>query len=109
MEALAGGWPVVALSAPATREVIRDGVEGLLVSPAKGALAATLLKLRAAPELRDELSDGALRRADDFAAANMITRLETIYEEVAANYNPPKSLTETLLPDSFVRRRYRRN
>lgn len=104
IEALAGGLPVVALSAPTTREVVRDGVEGILVSAARGDLAAALQQLRANSELRKQLSSGALQRANDFAASSMVTQLEAVYKEVAANYTPPRTLADALLPSSRKRR-----
>jgi len=93
LEALAASLPVVALSAPATREIVRDGVEGLIVARKKGSLARALHRLRTSADLKDLLSDAAARRAKDFAIEQTLDDLEDIYTEVKEDYVPPKRLT----------------
>jgi len=93
LEALAASLPVVALSAPATREIVRDGVEGLIVARKKGSLARALHRLRTSANLKELLSDAATRRAKDFAIERTLDDLEDIYTEVKEDYVPPKRLT----------------
>jgi len=64
IEAMACGVPVVATSSPGTREIVRDGVDGLLVDVHEPtALAAALEALLTDDTLRRRMSDEARRRA----------------------------------------------
>jgi glycosyltransferase involved in cell wall biosynthesis len=67
LEAMAAGKPVVAARAAAVPEVVRDGVEGLLVEPRQPrALAAALARLKDDPALRARLASNAARRVEQF-------------------------------------------
>jgi glycosyltransferase involved in cell wall biosynthesis len=56
IEAMAAGIPIVATDVPGIRDVVQDGVNGLLVPPANPpALAAAIQRLREDPRLRDTL------------------------------------------------------
>ena len=60
IEAMAAGVPVVATDVPGVRDVVRDGVTGLLVPPADpAALAAALRRVAADAALRDRLVTAA--------------------------------------------------
>ena len=63
MEAMASGVPCVATYVAGVPELIRDGVDGLLVPAADGAaLAAALARLVDDPSLRRRLGDAGRRR-----------------------------------------------
>ncbi|BAM02789.1 putative glycosyltransferase [Phycisphaera mikurensis NBRC 102666] len=67
-EAMAAGRPVIASDLPAIREVVRDGVNGLLVPPADAdAWAAAVARLRADPGLARRLADAARTDAAAYA------------------------------------------
>jgi phosphatidylinositol alpha-mannosyltransferase len=67
-EAFAAGTPVVASDIAGYRDVVRDGVDGLLVPRADAtALAEALRDLALDPARRTRLAAGAARRAQRFA------------------------------------------
>lgn len=67
LEAFAAGLPVVAGEIPAVRDLVRDGVNGLVVpSGDPGATAAALMRLLADPGLRSVLGRRARRDAAGF-------------------------------------------
>jgi len=65
LEAAAAGRPVVATDTAGCREVVQDGVEGLLVPPADShALAVALRQLLAAPDVRAAMGVAARTKAE---------------------------------------------
>lgn len=81
LEALARGVPVVATGSGGSREIVRDGEDGLLVPPADpAALAAALHRLLADPALLDRCRRSGPRRvADRFTLAHQIAATERVY------------------------------
>jgi glycosyltransferase involved in cell wall biosynthesis len=83
-EAMASAVPVVAYDVPGVRELLRDGVDGLLVEPGDvDALAATLRRLWDEPELRPRMGLEAKRRATawptwDESAARFVEVIEAV-------------------------------
>lgn len=74
-EAIACGTPVVASARGGHREVVRDGVDGLLVDPdAPGALATALVRMVDEAGLRDRLALGAraVDRSSDTSVAALL-------------------------------------
>jgi glycosyltransferase involved in cell wall biosynthesis len=67
LEAMAAGKPIVAARAAAVPEVIRDGLDGLLVEPRDpAALAAALVRLRDDEALRFRLAASGAARVEEF-------------------------------------------
>jgi glycosyltransferase involved in cell wall biosynthesis len=86
MEAAATGVPSVATDSGAPREIVDDGVTGLLVPPgAPVELASAISRLRAAPELLASMSRAALEKSAGFTWERSIDRLECILREVIAD------------------------
>src|SRR5690606_4177071 len=75
IEAMAAGRPVVAFDCETgPREIIRNGIDGLLVTPAEDdeALAAHLAHLMGRPELCETLSRRAIDVRDRFSTARVM-------------------------------------
>ena len=80
VEAMAAGVPVVATDIPGYREVVRDGVDGLLVPPNDpAALAGAIGRVLSEPELASALAAGGRARATGFAWDAVVPRLEAVY------------------------------
>lgn len=86
VEALARGVPVVATRSGGSREIVRDGREGLLVPPGDPqALAAALHRLLADHGLRERCARAGPRRvAARFSLARQVARTERVYAQVLA-------------------------
>jgi phosphatidyl-myo-inositol alpha-mannosyltransferase len=85
VEAMAAGVPVVASDIPGYREVVRDGIDGLLVAPNNPeALARALLRVLTEPELASALARSGRERAATFSWGVVAPRIEAIYERVTS-------------------------
>jgi phosphatidylinositol alpha 1,6-mannosyltransferase len=85
MEAAASGIASIATDSGAPREVVDDGVTGLLVPPgAPDALASAIATLYRSPELLAEMSDAALARSAGFTWDRSIDTLEGVLKEAVA-------------------------
>lgn len=72
-QAMAAARPVVTADTPGVREVVRDGVEGLLVPAGDpAALAAALTRLGADAELRARLGAAARRRYEELGTPERV-------------------------------------
>ena len=81
LEAMSCGVPVVATDIPGYREVVRDGVDGLLVRPNDPiALAGALRRVLSEPELASALAEAGRARAGDFSWDAVVPRLEAVYD-----------------------------
>jgi len=84
-EAAAAGVPVVATDVSGTREILRDGLEALLVPPRDSrALARSMARLALDPALAKALSRAALDRVREFSLAATAERTWEVYLEVLA-------------------------
>jgi glycosyltransferase involved in cell wall biosynthesis len=81
LEAMAAGVPVIASDLPAVRELVTDGVEGLLVQPDRpAALARAIRILFEYPDLRASLgSEGRRRVESTFTWDHAAARLRAVY------------------------------
>jgi phosphatidylinositol alpha-mannosyltransferase len=81
VEAMAAGVPVVASAIPGYDEVVRDGVDGLLVPPNDAnALAKALRRVLEDPNLAAGLTRAGRERAASYSWEVVTPRLEAIYE-----------------------------
>jgi phosphatidyl-myo-inositol alpha-mannosyltransferase len=81
IEAMAAAVPVVATDIPGYREVVRDGVDGLLVRPNDPvALAGGLRRVLSEPELASALAEEGRARAQGFSWDAVVPRLEAVYD-----------------------------
>ncbi len=84
VEAMAAGLPVVCTDIPGYREVVRDGVEGILVPPGDaGALAGALLRVLGDPGLARRLGEAGRVRARAYDWSVIVGRLEELYGRAA--------------------------
>ena len=84
VEAMAAGLPVVATAIAGYDEVVRDGVDGLLVPPGDaGALAGALGRVLEDPTLAAQLAEAGRARAREFDWEVVVDRLEGIYRDAA--------------------------
>jgi phosphatidylinositol alpha-mannosyltransferase len=91
VEAMAAGLPVVATDIPGYREVVTDGVEGLLVPPRDPeALAAGLVRVLQEPELGRRLGEAGRARARAFDWPIVIDRLEELYDRAIGSDRRPR-------------------
>jgi phosphatidylinositol alpha-mannosyltransferase len=88
-EAFAAGTPVVASDIPGYRDVVRDGMDGVLVPRGDGtALAETLRDLALDPARRDALAVEARAHARRYAWPTVAGELLEVYREAAAMPRP---------------------
>jgi phosphatidylinositol alpha-mannosyltransferase len=93
VEAMAAGLPVVATDIPGYREVVSDGVEGLLVPPREPeALAAGLVRALTEPGLAARLGEAGRERARIYDWTVVVDRLEELYGRAigSAGYDRPR-------------------
>jgi phosphatidylinositol alpha-mannosyltransferase len=88
-EAFAAGTPVVASNIPGYRDVVRDGVDGVLVPPGDAqALAEVLRDLHDEPVRRAEMARAAVRDVERFAWPRVAADVMEAYEEAIATPEP---------------------
>jgi glycosyltransferase involved in cell wall biosynthesis len=84
VEGLAAGTPVIATDVGGVGEIVRDGVNGLLVAPGDAAaLADAISRLIGDDGLRDQLRAAASPSVADFEPARVYERLEGLLVEAA--------------------------
>ncbi len=79
LEAMALSRPPVAVRSGAVVDVIRDGVDGVLVDPTPEALAAGLSLVLESQDFRQALAGHARARAEEFSAGRMAEKLVRLY------------------------------
>jgi phosphatidyl-myo-inositol alpha-mannosyltransferase len=91
VEAMAAGLPIVASRIPGYVEVVRDGVDGVLVRPGDpAALAAAAAGIVDDPDLAARLTAAGLERVRIYDWSTVVTRLEDLYRD--AVHTGPSSL-----------------
>jgi len=82
VEAMALGLAVLATNVGGPAEIVRDGVDGILLSPREPEhWANAIANLFDSPDLRAKLGEAAARRAADFALPKHVSAMREIYEE----------------------------
>lgn len=85
VESMACGVPVVATRSPGTSDIVRDGVDGILVGRHEPvAVAAALERVLADEPFRRRLSDEARIGAARFASPVIAREYERVFRELAA-------------------------
>jgi len=92
LEAQALGTPVVAASVGGLREIVEDGVTGLLVEGHEpGDYARAMAEVLQDPARLAEMGDEARRRAARFTWRRAVDRVAAIYDRLSAAGQPPGS------------------
>lgn len=95
-EALAAGTPVVASDIAGYRDVVRDGVEGVLVPRGDAtALAETLRDLWHDPARRAAMEEATTRRAQRYAWPYVAAEVLDVYRDAVAVPAPRTALERT--------------
>lgn len=84
IEAMAAGCAVVAVRAPASSDLVRDGETGRLVPADPGAFADAVRDLLAQPARRGVMGGAARAAAADYDQARVTDRLLIVYQELLA-------------------------
>jgi phosphatidylinositol alpha-mannosyltransferase len=88
-EAFAAGTPAIATNIPGYRDVVRDGVDGVLVEPGNAqALAETLRDLWEEPERRLRMARAAAADVQRFAWPQVAAQVMEAYEDAIATPAP---------------------
>jgi phosphatidyl-myo-inositol alpha-mannosyltransferase len=88
-EAFAASAPVIASDIPGYRDVVRDGIDGLLVPAGDAlALAESLRRLALDPQLRSRMAGAARERAERFAWPCVAGEVLESYEQALAVGHP---------------------
>jgi phosphatidylinositol alpha-mannosyltransferase len=102
-EAFASGTPVVCSDIAGYRDVVRDGLDGVLVPPGDPtALGAALHDLGGDPDRRAAMRAKARERAERFAWPHVAGELLSVYEDAAA-VAEPESTTQRIAVRAGVR------
>jgi phosphatidylinositol alpha-mannosyltransferase len=88
-EAFAAGTPVVASNIPGYRDVVRDGIDGVLVPPGDAQVLAEVLRdLYDEPARRAEMARAAVRDVERFAWPRVAGEVMEAYAEAIATPAP---------------------
>jgi phosphatidylinositol alpha-mannosyltransferase len=88
-EAFAAGTPVVASDIAGYRDVVRDGIDGVLVPPADPqALAEALRDIWEEPGRRSQMARAAARDVERFAWPHVAEEVMAAYEDAVATPKP---------------------
>lgn len=84
LEAMACGKACVATKVPGSRDIVEDGVSGLLVEPENATqMAEAIRRLIGDPDLRNGLGKAARRRIEErFSIEREVAAHEAMYEEI---------------------------
>ncbi len=97
-EAFAAHTPVVASNITGYRDVVRDGVDGLLTPPGDAlALAEALRRLALEPERRRAMATAARERAERFAWPHIAAEVVDCYEQAIAIGRPRPGLHSVMV------------
>jgi phosphatidylinositol alpha-mannosyltransferase len=104
-EAFAAATPVVASDIPGYRDVVRDGVDGLLVAPGDAIALAESLRLLALDEpMRERMASAARERAERFAWPRIASEVLDSYDAARAIGSPATRIGRAAVRHGFAPR-----
>jgi glycosyltransferase involved in cell wall biosynthesis len=84
LEAMAMGKPIIATDLGEQREIIKNGINGYLVPPAKEvALAEKIVAVLSRPDELKRLSGGAKTSAESYSVDSYVESLQQLYSGIA--------------------------
>ena len=88
LDAMEQRLPVIATRVGGVPDIVHDGVNGLLIDPARpDLLKAAILELRARPERRRELGERGRELAQPFTAQAMAAKYLALYQAVVGQHS----------------------
>ena len=93
MEALAAGLPVAAVEAAGTRDVVTDGVDGILTDNDPAALAEGIRSILEHPERARTFREAAARKAESFDIDYLATRMVDVYRQAIEDRNAGRKIS----------------
>ncbi len=94
-EAMMAGIPPVAVDAPGVRDMVRSGVDGVLVPEDEEVFASCCEELLGDPERRRQLGLAARAHAQEFSAQAYVDRLIALYQDLLRNRSRISSAGKT--------------
>jgi glycosyltransferase involved in cell wall biosynthesis len=82
LEALATGLPAVVVDAPGNRDIVTNGINGLITKPTVNDFATKLLSIIESPKLRDSLAEKSIPRANEFSEEKMVRKMTELYQSL---------------------------
>jgi glycosyltransferase involved in cell wall biosynthesis len=93
LEAMACGLPCIATDVGGSRDLVADGVTGLLVpSMDADALAGAMRRLAKSAVLRSQMGDAARQRAREFPLGKMLDATRNVYRDLVRNLPSTKPI-----------------
>lgn len=92
-EAMAAGLPVVCVEDPAVEDFVKNEVSGIVVQARPESLAAAFDRITEDRSLLASMSEAAQRHAVDFSIDRQAERLEQLYRDAIAAYEPRPGLS----------------
>jgi len=87
VEAMACGVPVIATRVGAIPEIVRGGIDGILVKPGStDELYEAVLKLLRDERLRKSISESGAKRAEQFSLERHVNQMVQVFEETLRHY-----------------------
>ncbi len=81
-EAMASGFPVVAVKAPGAMDLIESGVDGILSPEIEEAFIARVNLLINNPEKRKQIAEQAVKSAEKVSIKSCVDKIERVYERI---------------------------
>ena len=88
VDSLMVGVPIVSMDAMGSRDIVKDGENGLLTGDSPEGLANGILRLLKDQNLRNKLAEGALKSAEEHTIEKTSKKLEEVYKEVLSKTKP---------------------